>query len=61
MSGGRGAFPAGSVVKNMAAKAGDMGSIPDQHAAELSPYAITIEPVLESLGAAPTEPTSFSY
>jgi len=57
----QGGFPAGSVVKNMPAKAGDMGSIPDQHAAEqLSLCATTIEPVLERPGAATTEPTSRS-
>ena len=55
-------FPDGSVVKNLPANAGDMDSIPglgQSHMpqAQLSPFATTIEPVLESLGTSTTEPT----
>lgn len=58
----QGGFPAGSGVRNVAAKAGGMDPILDQHAAEqLSPRAVTTEPVLERLGAATTEPTSRSH
>ena len=54
-------FPHGSMVKNMPANAGNMGSIfwsgTIPHAAkQLSPCAATTEPVLSSPGFAPTEP-----
>ena len=45
-------FPDGSVVKNLPANAGDMGSIPDtgrSHTEQLSPRSSTAEPVLRSL------------
>ena len=59
-------FPGGSVAKNPPANAGDMCLIQEdpgrsskiQHAAEKpSPYTTTLEPVLESPGAATAEPT----
>ena len=43
-------FPGGSVVKNLPAKAGDIGSIPGRKipraTQQLSPCGITVEPVL---------------
>ena len=45
-------FPDGSVVKNLPANAGDMGSVPDtgrSHTEQLSPCSSTAEPVSRSL------------
>ena len=53
------------MVKNLPAKAGDTGLIPDpgrSHMEELlRPSATTIEPVLQSLGAPTTEPMCSNY
>ena len=52
-------FSGGSVVKNLSADAGDMGSVPDLGRSpaqeRLSRLATTIEPALSSPGAATTE------
>ena len=52
-----GDFSGGSVVKNPPANVTDMGSIPGPGGfhMQLSPWATTIEPVLESPGPAATE------
>ena len=53
-------FPAGSVVKNLSADAGDMGSIPDKipHATEQLSQCTAIEPVPQSLGTTTREATT---
>ena len=50
-------FPGGSVVQNLSANAGDTvrSLIWEDATEQLSPRATTIEPVLESLGAATIE------
>ena len=51
-------FPGGSVVKNLLASAGDMGSIPDLGGSlcrATSLCAITVEPVLQSPCATTTQ------
>lgn len=58
-------FPAGSVIKDLPADAGDMvrpwfGKTPHV-AEELNPCTTTTEPVLWSLGIASTEPTAHIF
>ena len=59
-------FPGGSVLKNLPANAGDMGLISGlgrshMPQSKLSPCITTTAPVLESPGAAITEPTHRNY
>ena len=59
-------FPGGSVIKNLPASAGDMGSIPDLGGyhmlrSTLSSRAAAAEPTLQSLGAVSIEPMRHSY
>ena len=57
-------FPGGSVVQNLPANAGDTSSTPNpgrSHRLQPGPCTTTIEPVLQTLGAATTEPMCCNY